>query len=206
MDACRDPYSEHIDAIQNWVEFLEVLDAWDNTTSSWWDADLNPRFQSISGRYGWWATILIKWILDNSNVPTEPLLDITRMIQAKDPLGQWTAFRVTSEEIQRRRDNWSPYRQILIDQAISAEHKTVDSSAQTGEVECYVTLLQMAGIVNRDKRTLERLAVKVKFPPPAVEGGGGKPGEWRWSDVRPILEVEYGRSLPDIFPADRFVR
>jgi hypothetical protein len=71
---------------------------------------------------------------------------------------------------------------------------------------CYVTLLQMAGIVNRSKRTLERFASKPSFPLPVVEGSRGKPSEWRWSDVRPILESEYGRSLPEVFPADRFVR
>ncbi len=70
---------------------------------------------------------------------------------------------------------------------------------------CYVTLLQMAGIVSRSKRTLERLSTKPAFPPPAVDGGGGKPNEWRWADVRPILESEYTRTLPEVFPADRFV-
>jgi hypothetical protein len=72
--------------------------------------------------------------------------------------------------------------------------------------ECYVTLSQMAGIVNRKKRTLERLAAKPSFPAPDVEGGGGKPNEWRWATVRPILEAVYQRTLPDIFPADQFVR
>jgi hypothetical protein len=72
--------------------------------------------------------------------------------------------------------------------------------------ECYVTLSQMAAIVNRSKRTVERLAAKDSFPLPEVEGGGGKPNEWRWSVVRNALEMEYGRTLPEVFPADRFVQ
>lgn len=72
--------------------------------------------------------------------------------------------------------------------------------------ECYVTLIQMASIVNRAKRTLERLARKPSFPPPEVQGMGGKPSEWKWSIVRPILEAEYDRHLPERFPADRFIR
>lgn len=74
------------------------------------------------------------------------------------------------------------------------------------DVECHVTMLQMAAIVNRNKRTIERLAAQDDFPLPAVEGGGGKPHEWKWTDVRPILVSRFGRDLPEIFPADQFVR
>lgn len=77
---------------------------------------------------------------------------------------------------------------------------------QVDPPQCYVTLSQMAGIVNRSKSTLERLSRKVGFPSPAIEGGGGRPHEWRWSDVRSDLQQEYGRTLPEIFPADRFLR
>jgi hypothetical protein len=72
--------------------------------------------------------------------------------------------------------------------------------------ECFVTMLQMAAMVNRGKRAIERLTATKAFPNPAVKGGGGKPNEWRWADVRPILENKYGRVLPEVFPADRFVR
>jgi hypothetical protein len=60
----------------------------------------------------------------------------------------------------------------------------------------------MAGIVSRSKRTIERLAAKTSFPLPDVAGGGGKPNEWKWSMVKPILESEYGRKLPEVFPTD----
>jgi hypothetical protein len=83
---------------------------------------------------------------------------------------------------------------------------SVDTATEDGKAECYVTLLQMAAIVNRGKRTLRRLYESGKLPDPAVEGGGGNPHEWRWADVRPILESEYGKVLPDVFPADKFLR
>jgi hypothetical protein len=62
----------------------------------------------------------------------------------------------------------------------------------------YVTLNQLAAIVKRTKSSLEK--IKEKMPPPAIEGGGGKPAEWIWADVRHWLEKEYGRLLPERFP------
>ncbi len=73
-------------------------------------------------------------------------------------------------------------------------------------VKCYVTLIQMASIVNKSKRTLERLRNDGKLPKPAVKGGNGKADEWQWRDVRPILEETYNRPMPEVFPADCFVR
>ncbi len=70
------------------------------------------------------------------------------------------------------------------------------------DMECLVTLQQAAAMVSRSKRTLERK--KVRMPLPRVEGGGGKPAEWAWSELRPWLEKEFGRPLPEKFPADRF--
>jgi hypothetical protein len=67
-----------------------------------------------------------------------------------------------------------------------------------------VTLVQMAAIVHRTKRCLEEY--KGRLPKPKVTGGGGKPHEWLWSDVRPKLEKLFGRELPEIFPGDRFIR
>jgi hypothetical protein len=74
---------------------------------------------------------------------------------------------------------------------------------ETTEVrhEFHVTLLQAASMVSRCKKTLERR--KKDMPHPRVEGGGGKPDEWAWSELRPWLEKEFGRKLPHQFPADR---
>jgi hypothetical protein len=73
----------------------------------------------------------------------------------------------------------------------------------------YVTLHQMAAIVNRSKKTLERLKTREKnpLPPPDVEGGGGgKLDEWEWSKVRPWLAAEFGKNLPERFPERFHVR
>jgi hypothetical protein len=69
----------------------------------------------------------------------------------------------------------------------------------------YVTLDQVAAIVNRSKRTLERLKTRRvnSLPSPDVEGGGGRPDEWLWSRIRPWLIQEYGKQLPEHFPAAR---
>lgn len=73
-------------------------------------------------------------------------------------------------------------------------------------VDCHVTLLQMAAICNRSKRTLRRLHDDGTLPAPVVQGSKGQPSEWRWSDVRPVLEKRFGKTLPAVFPASQFVR
>ncbi len=71
------------------------------------------------------------------------------------------------------------------------------------EIPQTVTLDKMAAAVSRSKKTLERLKTKGKLPRPDVEGGGGKPDEWNWSNVKPILEEHYNRKLPERFPSLR---
>jgi hypothetical protein len=77
------------------------------------------------------------------------------------------------------------------------------AAAQPGQ---YVTLDNLAAIVSRSKRTLEKRKVRERnpLPPPDVEGGGGRPDEWLWPTIRPWLEQEFGRKLPERFPGDRF--
>jgi hypothetical protein len=73
----------------------------------------------------------------------------------------------------------------------------------TGEgLPQYVTLDQMAALVSRSKKTLERLKKRMSNPLPnaKVDGGGGKPDEWIWSEIRPWLEAEFSRKLPKLFP------
>ncbi len=136
MEGYRDPYTEYIDSIRDWTEFLDVLDAWWDITARFRDVEAAPEFYSQSGRYGWWAKILASWILDKSKVSPEPLLAITRMIQAKDPLGEMTEFRASPNEIERCCLQWRPYQQILIEQAEgktppAAEVISVDLARQT---------------------------------------------------------------------------
>ena len=66
----------------------------------------------------------------------------------------------------------------------------------------FVNLDQMAAMVNRSKATLERRlnTGNSTMPRPDVEGGGGKPHEWRWDRIRPWLMAEFGRDLPERFP------
>ena len=73
--------------------------------------------------------------------------------------------------------------------------------------EQYVTLDQMAALVNRSKKTLARKvnASGSDMPDPDVQGGGGKPHEWKWSTIRPWLERQFNRQLPERFP-QRFPR
>jgi hypothetical protein len=76
----------------------------------------------------------------------------------------------------------------------------------SGEADCYVGFMEMGPICHRSARWARRLYDDGLLPPPAIQGGKGRPHEWRWGDVRETLERESGRQLPAIFPADRFVR
>lgn len=66
----------------------------------------------------------------------------------------------------------------------------------------YVTLDQMAALVNRSKKTLERALNKrgSTMPRPDVEGAGGKPHEWLWPHILPWLKDTYPRRFPERFP------
>ncbi len=69
----------------------------------------------------------------------------------------------------------------------------------------YVTLDQAASLVNKSKKTLERYLndrdyAHFGMPKPDVEGGGGKAHEWLWSKLRPWLEQQFNRRLPERFP------
>lgn len=75
-----------------------------------------------------------------------------------------------------------------------------NESDQSAVQKDHVTLKQMAAIVHRSKRTLEK--DKSLFPPPAVRGNRGQPHLWDWKEVRPILEEEYRIKLPLRFPAN----
>jgi hypothetical protein len=77
-----------------------------------------------------------------------------------------------------------------------------DSTPALAEAEQYVTLNQMAALDHRSKKTLERKAnaTRSDMPAPDVEGGGGKPHEWKWTTIRPWLENHFKRKLPERFP------
>jgi len=95
-----------------------------------------------------------------------------------------------------------------VDNGIEREWAAVRRHLQQAPgATCYVDLTQCAAIVNRAKRTLEDWKRNDRsFPIPEVEGGGGKPCEWKWDTIRPYLSKKAGRDLPETFPADRFVR
>jgi hypothetical protein len=80
------------------------------------------------------------------------------------------------------------------------------AATEGGTLDQYICLDQAASIVNRTKKTLERYlndpkSKAVQMPPPDVEGGGGKPHEWRWRRLRPWLETTFGKRLPEQLPS-----
>jgi hypothetical protein len=64
--------------------------------------------------------------------------------------------------------------------------------------EQLVTLDQIAAHLRMSKRSMVRY--KKQMPSPAMKGKKGRASRWRWNDVRPWLEQEFGCMLPERFP------
>ena len=66
----------------------------------------------------------------------------------------------------------------------------------------YVTLDQMAALVNMSKRTLESRKSRKEnpLPFPDVDGGGGKADEWLYEKIRPWLEADFKKVLRERLP------
>jgi hypothetical protein len=92
----------------------------------------------------------------------------------------------------------------------AAQDRLANLSGAGWPADCHVTLNQMAAVVGRSKRTLEKYKTQPPrraagpMPGPEVEGGGGRADEWKWSAIRPWLEQVFGRRLPDRFFVNRF--
>jgi len=132
---------------------------------------------------------------------------------AKRLLGHWEKFLVRATDVLAKSVDDPAYKpsedelEALVGTVAGFESFLTELARETEPAEddqavCLVTLQQAAAMVNRSKRSLERL--KPKMPPPSVQGGGGRPDEWAWSELRPWLEKEFERPLPERFPADRF--
>jgi hypothetical protein len=60
------------------------------------------------------------------------------------------------------------------------------------------TLDQLAAMVSRKKKTLERWLKDQKLPDADQQGGGGKAAFWRYGSVREALARESGRKTADV--------
>jgi hypothetical protein len=82
--------------------------------------------------------------------------------------------------------------------AAADDHSSTDKAE---DPRAYVTLRQMAAMVNKSKRTLENRKKRKHNPLPDadVPGGGGEADEWLWDHIRPWLENEFRRLLPEKF-------
>jgi hypothetical protein len=96
---------------------------------------------------------------------------------------------------------WNPLsfgrgKKITISRLANTLSETIDS-----DYSDYIDLDQAAALVNRSKRTLER---KVdEMPKPAIRGTGGKKHEWLYPELRPWLQQEFNKILPERPPHAR---
>ncbi len=108
-------------------------------------------------------------------------------------------YRDPLNDLPRATADWS----VLIERVKSS---AVESWAGAEPItsEQMVTLDQAASIVNRAKPTLRRYYDNAKLPEPDVMGGSGRPHEWKWANLRPVLAELFQRDdLPERFPTLR---
>jgi hypothetical protein len=104
----------------------------------------------------------------------------------------------------RNTDYWESYIVKPIDENVQKAMEWFDEiQTSDRDPDCLVTLRQMAAMVNRDKRTLEKYKESGQLPEPRVKGGKGRPDEWAWSEIRVWLQQTFERPLPERYPADR---
>jgi hypothetical protein len=79
------------------------------------------------------------------------------------------------------------------------EGQVSPETTSAGLPQDLVTLDQMAALVRRCKRSLERY--RKQLPAPRFRGRRGQPHLWDWTEVRPWLEETFGLRLPEHFPS-----
>ena len=72
------------------------------------------------------------------------------------------------------------------------------------EHESYVTFDMLANYLRVTKKTMERRYAGGKLCEPDIEGGGGKAHQWKYARIRPFLEAEFARQLPERWPGEAF--
>jgi len=132
------------------------------------------------------------------HVQAVPTFDLTALLQAMRRQTSRAALQLNGGDM---RDG--PESEPRTDRDIPQNHGKGRSEPEPPQ---YVTLDQVAALINRKKKTLERYLNEPKYkkkfdmPQPEVEGGGGKPHEWLWPTLQPWLEKTFGRKLPERFP------
>jgi hypothetical protein len=124
------------------------------------------------------------------------------LISALDPVGRQRLECELKREAAELRDLAVQVEPLLGTQAGEVKREGRTPTIDTEPALQYVTLDNMAAIVSRSKRTLEKLIGRKTnpLPDPDIQGSGGKPNEWNWERIRPWLETEYNRKLPTIYP------
>ncbi len=122
----QSPSSPRLGKISNWSEFLEVLEDFETIVGNHWDSeqasDLPPRLSTLGLQ-------LAAWMTEQTRHDPNPMLDVMRAIQAKDPLGCMIAFRVPIAEVDKLLWRWWPTKELLIDAALAAGGVVPDDSA-----------------------------------------------------------------------------
>lgn len=107
---------------------------------------------------------------------------------------------VLSAEVSRLRSEVVRSREEMaaLRMAVSAPEQQLLPFASPAPSEQLVTLDQMAAIVKKHKRSLERY--RDSLPPPRVAGRRGRAALWVWAEVRSWLAGHFGMPLPESFP------
>ena len=170
----------------------------DDVAEPWWGNEENPAAPGFLARSGIEQLVVEIESLAPSGLRDRILERLKAELQAIKASGR--AFDgpavIDHRALLAQLDGWLA--------ELSEEGSTDAPSRESDAVpatEC-VTLLQMAAIVKRGKRAIERLKRNMgdEFPSPVNAPRKGQAALYRWSEVRVILAAHYNMNLPETFP------
>jgi hypothetical protein len=196
---------EFLTKLENLEKDSEATAAWNQFATSETPPE-DPAMPTGYMQYGKlipWNGISCGW-LESARHAADFLCDAQEIVEAKGIYSELDKIPTKERDWERLHDHFEVMREaaLQVKAILTAICPVVPDGSHGAGSECLVTLLQAASMVSRSKKTLERK--KASMPLSRVEGGGGKPDEWAWSELRPWLEKEFSRKLPEQFPADRF--
>jgi hypothetical protein len=97
----------------------------------------------------------------------------------------------------------SPDASVLADELRRQTNSSLGEPVAESEIPDHVTLNQMAAMVQKSKKTLEKYKDRLPAPIVKVAARSGRADLWLWSDARPKLAELFGtplKKLPEVHP------
>ncbi|QDT74838.1 hypothetical protein [Lacipirellula limnantheis] len=146
--------SPRVGKITNWTEFFEALEDFETIVANFWDSELAP---DLPPRLSTLGLQLAAWMTEKTPHDPTPMLDLMRAIQAKDPLGCMSAFRVPVVEVDKLLWRWWPTKELLIDAALAAQGEPAGESVDRPPIKAGPKIKKLIEAYLDGERNIPRL-------------------------------------------------